>query len=65
LVAIAAHLVWPPKTTREGVSITQTQVAEYAYVASVNTEVSHNQIVDGPRKLLNETSLVSNREKMQ
>jgi hypothetical protein len=41
LVVIAAHLVWPPKTTRESVSITQAQVAEYAYVASVNTEVFH------------------------
>lgn len=41
LVVIAAYLVWPTKTTREGAPITQSQIAEYAYVASVNSEVFH------------------------
>ncbi len=41
LVVIAAQFVWPPKAVMEGVPITQTQVVEYAYVASVNSKVFH------------------------
>jgi hypothetical protein len=41
LVVIAAHLLWPPRTAREGVPTSQAQAAEYAYVASVNSEVFH------------------------
>ena len=41
LVVIAAHLLWPPKSAREGVPISQAQVAEYAYVASANSGVFH------------------------
>ena len=41
MVVIAAHLLRPPKTTWEGLPISQTQVSEYAYVASVNNEVFH------------------------
>lgn len=41
LVVIAAHLVWPPAEPVPEVSISQAEVAEYAYVASVNSEVFH------------------------
>lgn len=41
LVVIAAHLLWPPAEPIPEVSISQTEVAEYAYVASVNSEVFH------------------------
>ena len=57
LVVIAAHLLWAPKTAREGVPISQGQVAEYAYVASVNSEVFHRPSCEwakkiGPRNLV-------------
>ncbi len=42
LVVIVAHLLWPPKATTESAPITQREVAKYAYVASVNSEVFHN-----------------------
>ena len=41
LVVIAAHLLWPPAEPVPEVSISQAEVAEYAYVASVNSEVFH------------------------
>ena len=41
LVVIAAHLVWPPAKPTPEVQISQTEVAEYAYVASVNNDVFH------------------------
>ena len=41
LVVIAAHLVWPPKAPIEGTAISQAEVAECAYIASVNSEVFH------------------------
>jgi hypothetical protein len=51
LVVIAAHLVWPPKTIREGVPITQSQVAEYAYVASAQREVFHQPDCEWAKKI--------------
>lgn len=41
LVVIAAHLVWPPVKPAPEVGITKSERAEYAYVASVNSEVFH------------------------
>jgi len=41
LVVIAVHLIWPPKAPPEGTPIRQAEAAEYAYVASVNSEVFH------------------------
>lgn len=51
LVVIAAHLVWPPKTPTEGVPITRNEVAEYAYVASVNSEVFHRPDCEWAKKI--------------
>ena len=41
LVVISAHLLWPPAKHVPEAQVTQAQVAEYAYVASVNSEVFH------------------------
>ena len=41
LVVIAAHFVWPPAKNTPEVHIGRVDVAEYAYVASVNSEVFH------------------------
>jgi len=41
LVVIAAHLLWPPAKTTPEVQISREDVAEYAYIASVNSEVFH------------------------
>ena len=43
LVITAVYLFWPTKATTEGTPINQAQVAEYAYVASANGEVFHQQ----------------------
>jgi len=41
LVVISAHLLWPPAEPAPEVKISQAEVAEYAYIASVNSEVFH------------------------
>lgn len=39
LVFIAAHLFWAPPTHTEGVQISRPEVGQYAYVASIHSEV--------------------------
>lgn len=51
LVVIAAHLLWPPRTARESVPISQAQVGEYAYVASANSEVFHRPACKWAKKI--------------
>jgi len=41
LIFIAAHLFWPPQARIEGAQISHSEVAQYAYVASVQREVFH------------------------
>jgi methylphosphotriester-DNA--protein-cysteine methyltransferase len=48
---IAAHLLWPPKTTMERVPITSAEVAEYSYIASVNSEVFHRPACKWAKKI--------------
>jgi hypothetical protein len=51
LVVITAHLLWPPRTAREDVPISQAQVAEYAYVASAQREVFHRSNCEWAKKI--------------
>jgi len=51
LVVIAAHLLWPPNTAREGVPISQAHVAEYAYVGSAEREVFHRPDCEWAKKI--------------
>ena len=51
LVVIAAHLLWPPAKHAPEAQVTQAQVAEYAYIASANSEVFHRPACKWAKKI--------------